>query len=198
MRSHGPLARYVRLRWACAPGTPETFSPPRLQRTPLVSDPDMHHGTYVTHMPWCMSGSLNRDGGENVHGFPGACATRNFTYLARGPWWELTLFTEVVGRYIHVQNREGSLCEVQVKGKGKDPTHLIACDHVSHHYAMTCVAQLIDTRTPSLTRNAFCRLDWHCHVITLQYHHYIENNVCTRVKNCLSAHERFIFVFDKK
>ena len=29
------------------------FSPP-----PLVSDPDMHHGTCVTHVPWCMSGLL--------------------------------------------------------------------------------------------------------------------------------------------
>ena len=25
-------------------------------------------------------------GGENVSGIPGACATRNFTYLVRGPW----------------------------------------------------------------------------------------------------------------
>ena len=32
------------------------------------------------------SGSLTRDGGENVPGIPGACATRNFTYLVRGPW----------------------------------------------------------------------------------------------------------------
>ena len=38
------------------------------------------------HVPWCMSGSLNRGGEENVPGIPGACATRNFTYLARGPW----------------------------------------------------------------------------------------------------------------
>ena len=57
----------------------------RLQRKLLASDPDMHHGTCVTHVPWCMSGSLNRSGGENVAGIPGACATRNFTYLARGP-----------------------------------------------------------------------------------------------------------------
>ena len=32
----------------------------------------------VTHVPWCMSGSIIRDGGENVPGIPGACATRNF------------------------------------------------------------------------------------------------------------------------
>ena len=53
----------------------------RLQRKPLVSDPGMNHGTCVTHVPRYMSGSIMR-GGENV---PGACATHNFTYLARGP-----------------------------------------------------------------------------------------------------------------
>ena len=32
---------------------PGTFSPP-----PWVSDSDMHHDTFVTHVPWCMPGSL--------------------------------------------------------------------------------------------------------------------------------------------
>ena len=50
---HGPLTRYVKLRVAHAPGMPGTFSPP-----PRVSDPDMHHGTCVTHVPWCITGSL--------------------------------------------------------------------------------------------------------------------------------------------
>ena len=49
---HGPLARYVKLRVAHAPGIPGTFSPPL-----WVSDPDMHHGTCVTRVPWCMPGS---------------------------------------------------------------------------------------------------------------------------------------------
>ena len=31
----------------------ETLSPP-----PQFSEPDMHHGTCFTHVPWCMSGSL--------------------------------------------------------------------------------------------------------------------------------------------
>ena len=35
----------------CWPGT---FSPSERDR-----DPDMHHGTCVTHVPWCMSGSLS-------------------------------------------------------------------------------------------------------------------------------------------
>ena len=53
---NGPLDRYVKLRVAHAPGMPGTFSPP-----PRVSDPDMHHGTCVTHVPWCMPGSLTSD-----------------------------------------------------------------------------------------------------------------------------------------
>ena len=50
---HGPLARYVKFRVAHTPGMPGVFSPP-----PQVSDLDMHHGTCVTHVPWCMPGSL--------------------------------------------------------------------------------------------------------------------------------------------
>ena len=50
---HGPLARCVKLQVAHAPGIPGTFSPPS-----RVSDPDMLHGTCVTHVPWCMPGSL--------------------------------------------------------------------------------------------------------------------------------------------
>ena len=64
---------------------PGTVSPPlTYKRNPLVSDPGMHHGMCITHMPRCMSGSPNCSGGENVPGIP--CATRNFTYLARGPY----------------------------------------------------------------------------------------------------------------
>ena len=40
-----------------------------------------------------MSESLNLGGGENVPGIPDACATRNFTYLARGPWEDSFCYT---------------------------------------------------------------------------------------------------------
>ena len=59
---------------ACAGNAWNVFPHRRLQRKPLVSDPGMHHGTCVTHVPWCMSGSLTRGGGETVPGIPGACA----------------------------------------------------------------------------------------------------------------------------
>ena len=59
------------------------FSPP-----PLVSDPDMHHGTCVTHVPWCMRGSLTRGflwsrwrGKRSRH----SRRIRN-PHLVRGPW----------------------------------------------------------------------------------------------------------------
>ena len=72
----------LRMRWECL----ERFPRHWLQRKLLVSDPGIHHITCVAHLPWCMSGSLTRGGGGNVPGIPGACATRNFTYLVRGPW----------------------------------------------------------------------------------------------------------------
>ena len=53
LESHGPLDRYVELRVAHAPGMLGTFSPPS-----GVSDPDMHYGTCVTHVPWCMPGGI--------------------------------------------------------------------------------------------------------------------------------------------
>ena len=78
----------------------ESFPRHRLQRKPLVSDSGMHHGTCVTHLPWYMSGSLTRGGAENVPGIPGACATRNFTYLVRGPFdrWP----RKTIGNLFHV------------------------------------------------------------------------------------------------
>ena len=74
---YGPLTRYAKLWVAHATGLPETFSPP-----PRVSDPDMHHGTCVTHVPWCMPGSLTS--GFLWSRWRGK-RTRDFAYLVRGP-----------------------------------------------------------------------------------------------------------------
>ena len=63
---------------ACAGNAGNVFPRHRLQRKPLVSDPGMHHGTCVTHVPWCMSGSLASGGGQKVPGIPGACAPAIF------------------------------------------------------------------------------------------------------------------------
>ena len=57
---------WLRMRRGCR----ERFLRRQLKRKPLVSDPGMQHGTYVTHVPWFMSGSLTRGGGENDPGNP--------------------------------------------------------------------------------------------------------------------------------
>ena len=62
----------------------ERFPRHRLQRKLLVSDPGMHHGTCVMHVPWCMSWSLTRGGRENVPGIPGACAIFRIWQEAHG------------------------------------------------------------------------------------------------------------------
>ena len=85
---------------------PENLPRNQIQRKPLVSDPSMHRDTCVTHVPWCMSGSLTHSGGENVRGIPGAWASRNFTYLARGP------LTNSAGPHMQISV---SLCHI-IKG----------------------------------------------------------------------------------
>ena len=96
----------LRMRRDCR----ERFLRHRLQRQPLVSDPGMHHGTCVTHVPWCMSGSLFRDDGENVLDIPGACATRNSTYLAGGPWVNTTKHHWGRVKFVAAQTQVMDLC----------------------------------------------------------------------------------------
>ena len=87
---------------------PGTFSPP-----PRISDPDMHHGTCVTHVPWCMLGSLTSGFLWNLwwgkrSRIPGACATHNFTYLVRGPCGIIlimVLFHWLCSSSDHIENK---------------------------------------------------------------------------------------------
>ena len=74
---------------ACAGNDGNVFPCRRFQRKPLVSDPGMHHGTCVTHVPWCMSGSLTCGDGGKRSRHSRRMRTRNFAYLARGPCYKL-------------------------------------------------------------------------------------------------------------
>ena len=102
----------------------ERFPRHRLRRKPLVSDPGMHHVTCVTHVPWCMSGSLTRGGGENVPGIPGACAIHNFTYLARSP----CSLHETVGT---VGETDTHLCWILSEDYDQIKSQLGTCHHSS-------------------------------------------------------------------
>ena len=74
-RSSWASCQIRKIAGAHAPGMPGTFSPPSGS-----SYPDMHHGTCMTHVSWCMPGSLTSGFPlesavrENVPGIPGACA----------------------------------------------------------------------------------------------------------------------------
>ena len=69
MLCHGPLVRYVKLWVVHAPGMAVTFSLPSQLASLVVS--------------------FEISGRERVPSIPGACTTRNFTYLLRGLWWLL-------------------------------------------------------------------------------------------------------------
>ena len=81
----GRLTRYVTLRVAHAPGMPGTFSPPPTSKE-IASYRFRHASRHVRDARAVMHvGIDNPRWLGNVPGIPGACATRNFTYLARGP-----------------------------------------------------------------------------------------------------------------
>ena len=83
---------------ACAGNAGNVFPRRRFQRKPLVSDPGMHHGTCVTHVPWCMSGSLTCGDGEYIPGIPGAPAISRI-------WQEAHCPTKVMKQIISAGNK---------------------------------------------------------------------------------------------
>ena len=85
---------------ACAGNAGNVFPRRRFQRKLLVSDPGMHHGTCVTHVPWCMSGSLTCSDGENVPGIPGACAPAILRIWQEANSWKSVLSQYRLGHYL--------------------------------------------------------------------------------------------------
>ena len=89
---------------ACAGNAGNVFSRRRFQRKPLVGDHGMHHGTCVTHVPWCMSRSLTCGDGENVPGIPGACAPAILRIWQEAHWtfcWDLLSLKLTILRLLH-------------------------------------------------------------------------------------------------
>ena len=79
-----PPATYLQLRVAHMPEMP--FPP-----SPRVSDPDTHYCTCVTHVSWCMLGSLTSGVLWSRWRRKRSRHSRrmrkcNITYLVRGPW----------------------------------------------------------------------------------------------------------------
>ena len=131
VRNMGLLPDTLKLRIAHAPVMPGTFSPPPTSKEMLVSDPGMHHGTCVTHVPWCMLGSLSRGGGENVPGILSACTTHNFAYLSRGPLRQFHLCSKIQERI------SSSFCSSSKTSNNTGWSDLLQLNHLSY----PCVIQ---------------------------------------------------------
>ena len=71
----------------------ERFPCHRLERKSQVRD----HARAVMHI-----GIANTQWWKNVPGIPGACTTRNFTHLARGPCSGLTRYIHVFSTSFHI------------------------------------------------------------------------------------------------
>ena len=96
---HGPLARYVKLRVAHAPGMPGTF----------LHHPDMHHGTCVKQLPWCMLGSLTSGflwswWREKLSQHSRRMRNPQFKYQVRGPWRMSRLMTHLTKASVAMLN----------------------------------------------------------------------------------------------
>ena len=81
-------------RCVCAGNAGNVFHATDFKRKPLVSDRGMHHGTCVTHAPWCISGSLTPGGWET---FP--------AFLAHAQPAILRIYQEAHGRPITADKR---------------------------------------------------------------------------------------------
>ena len=103
----------------------ESFPRHRLQGKALVSDPRMH-------VPWCMSESLTRGGEEKAPGITGACATRNLTYLVRGP---LFFLCSLVTNKTHSPTKSREFYE---KKFPKPPTEILAVSYLPGHLRYWC------------------------------------------------------------
>ena len=102
---------------ACAGNAGNVFPRRWFQRKLLVSDHGMHHGTCVTHVPWCMSGSLTCGDGENVPGIPGACAPA-ILRIWQEAHREYGLTYIANGRNDHASNfTPGRHCDIKAKGR---------------------------------------------------------------------------------
>ena len=78
---HGPLTRYVKLWVAHTPGT---FSQHHGLAIPTCITARASHTCHDAYWGRLLTVSFEVGDGDSVPRIPGACATRNFTYLLRG------------------------------------------------------------------------------------------------------------------
>ena len=130
----------LRMRRLCR----ERFPRDRLQKKPVVSNPGIHHGTCVTYVSWCMSGSLTGGGGENDPAIPAARETRNFTYLARGQYLQpCQTFRHII--WFQLTLPYGAVTVLKIHSRTDELWKSVMCLYI--RYCLTAVCYI---RTPLL------------------------------------------------
>ena len=133
----GILQRYIKLWVARALEMSGTFSRPW-----WVSDLDMHHGTCMKNVPWCMRGSLTSSCLWNLWQgklcpHSSACTTDKFTYLVRGPckrmrtWWWYSVFMLIFTTEYQLYAK--TIEEVDVTAP---VFHVCITSHINLHYSI--------------------------------------------------------------
>ena len=137
---------------------PGTFSPP-----PQVGDSDMHHGKCVTHVSLytpgpLIIGFLSSRGGENVPGISGACATRNFTYLIKGPWLAFDYilnYTTATRQWPNAEFRQMAITSTAINSSRNCSLYKNYLNLSPISYQLRCTGTTVDTMSDKPTE--FCR-----------------------------------------
>ena len=139
--------------------------------------------TCITSHAWCMPGSLTSGfllirWGGNVPGIPGACATRNFTYLARGPLQ--TFFTQMQLWYINdilFQEGQHMSSSVTIPIRCQSASVLMMSALCGHLCSVTTNLRLAYRFSPTHTRGiceqSFCHRETTC-LIGLSVYMWLE------------------------
>ena len=163
------------MRVAHAPGMPGIFSPPPTSKETAgkrsrYASRHVRHARAVMHV-----GITNPRWRGNVLGIPGACATRSFTYLTRGPWTVTTRMKQQLRPMVPVMQTfigRRNVCQAEVVSRE-------SCDLIIHFnainkadsrcvYCMSCNSYLY-------TRSHFLHIEnqklkqWIIRVMRLKY-----------------------------
>ena len=142
----------------------ERFPHHRLKRKPPVSDPGMHHGTCITHVRWCMSGSLTPSGGENVSRHSRRMRNPQFYVSGKRP------IGLTISSRIHEQSIEPSIIAVTMP---PCVSEMVSRRQKSIYWLLNFLYHGINRKTVVTLhgrQTSFGRSGWHKHIATYFSH----------------------------
>ena len=136
-------------------------------------------------MPWCVSGSLTHGGGANVPGIPGACATHNFTYLARSQWpaawwhwgsaWAIIDLSSMKYCDIHLRAIAHEMIKLSIRNIGLQITIRVASpmgqrvDHLYQELITPRNSHVAGAQVPTCSKFTATKLDSYSKIVFVLY-----------------------------